>query len=308
MSFKTVVTSPSFSRNNELRQELLRYCPDAIFNLTGTMYEGENLCRYIHNADAIIVGLEIIDEIIILACPELKFIAKYGVGLDNIDLGACRRHGVNVGWAGGINRLSVAEMTLGFMLALSHNMLITSSQLKHGEWNKQGGSQLTGKTIGIIGVGNIGREVVRLLKPFACMILVNDVIDISSFCSANGLQCASKEEIFSTSDIVSIHTPLTDKTKFLVNHESLRLMKQTASIINTSRGCVVSQADLKVALSDGWIAGAALDVYEQEPPHDTDFLKLPNLICTPHIAGNAYEAVIAMGTSAINHIREYFKI
>lgn len=307
MSPKIAVTSPSFSVNDQLRLELLRYYPDAKLNTTNSRLVGEGFNHFIHEADAIIVGLERIDEGVLSACPNLKFIAKYGVGIDNIDFDLCKARNVSIGWTEGVNKLSVAETTLGFMLALSHNLSITSWQLKGGKWSKQGGAQLSGKTIGIVGVGNIGREVVRLLKPFGCRILVNDIIDITSFCREYGVECTSKNEIFSSSDIVSIHTPLTGETKSMINCDVLRLMKPTAFFINTARGGIVVQNDLKQALSEGWIQGAALDVYEQEPPVDLNFLKLPNLICTPHISGNAYEAVVAMGMSAIHHIREHFR-
>jgi D-3-phosphoglycerate dehydrogenase len=306
MSLKITVTSPSFSNNELLCRELIKYYPQALINISSIRFSGKDLSRYINDADAVIIGLEKIDENLLSECPNLKFIAKYGVGLDNIDMAACAAHNVKVGWTGGVNKLSVAEMTIAFMLSLSHNIFLTSEQLKRGEWNKQGGSQLSEKTIGIIGVGNIGREVIRILKPFGCQILVNDIIDIASFCRENGMQSVSKKEIFSSVDILSIHTPLTVETRHLINSVTLRLMKHTAFLINTARGGVVCQNDLKQALSESWIQGAALDVYEQEPPADIDFLKLPNLLCTPHIGGNAFEAVVAMGMSAIHHIREHF--
>ncbi|MBE0497299.1 MAG: hydroxyacid dehydrogenase, partial [Campylobacterales bacterium] len=148
---KITVTSPSFSGSRTLQHELLTYFPDAKLNLQGTRFSKEDLSRYIQDADGIVVGLEPIDEAVLSACPKLKIVSKYGVGLNNIDVEACTKRGVHVGWTGGVNRLSVAEMTLGYMLMLARNLYVTSNQLKNGIWNKSGGFQLSGKTVGIVG-------------------------------------------------------------------------------------------------------------------------------------------------------------
>jgi phosphoglycerate dehydrogenase-like enzyme len=234
-------------------------------------------------------------------------IAKFGVGIDNIDIDACFRRNIVVGWTGGVNKRSVAEMALGFMIALSRNLFVTSNQLKDGLWNKNGGSQLSDKTVGIIGFGNIGKDLVTLLKPFGCKIIVNDIINIENFTEKFGVQQVSKEYLFKESDIISIHTPLTNETMNLVNSSVFELMKPSSFIINTARGGIINEIDLKVALQQGLIAGAALDVYNEEPPSDLDLLKQLNFICTPHIGGNSYEAVVAMGMSALDHLLNFKK-
>ncbi|MCA6439610.1 MAG: phosphoglycerate dehydrogenase, partial [Chitinophagaceae bacterium] len=256
-------------------------------------------------AEGIIVGLEPITPQLLDKLPDLRIIAKYGVGLDNINLSACAERGIQVGWTGGVNKTSVAEMALGFMLALSRNLYSTSNQLKQGVWNKSGGFQLTGKTVGIVGLGNIGKEVARLLTPFQCKILVNDIEDVSEYAKNNQFEIVSKETLFAESDIVTIHTPLTPETQNMVNLELISKMKKTAFIINTARGGIVNESDLKVALREKLISGAALDVYETEPPVDMELLSNFNLINTPHTGGNAYEAVVAMGMSAISHLVNY---
>ena len=303
-----VVTSPSFSKNKNLVNELRRFFPDSRFNTEGKLFNKDELIEFIGDAEALIVGLDKIDLDVLLASPNLKIISKYGVGLDNIDLKACKKNNIRIGWTGGVNRLSVAEMTLGFMLMLSHNLFSTTTQLKQGIWNKNGGFQLTGKTIGIIGIGNIGKEVVRLLKPFNCKILVNDIIDQTEYYTNNSLIELPRSEIFEKADIITMHTSLDSDTKDLINLELLNTMKPTSYIINTSRSGVLVEDDLKFALKNGIISGAAIDVYVSEPPSDMELLSLPNLICTPHIGGNAVEAVEAMGMSAIKHLREYYEV
>jgi D-3-phosphoglycerate dehydrogenase len=207
-----------------------------------------------------------------------------------------------------VNKLSVAEMALGFMLMFARNLYMTSNELKSGTWNKSGGFQLSGKTIGIIGVGYTGQEVVRLLQPFNCKILVNDIVNQDKYYKENNLIETSKEDIYKKSDILTIHTPHNSETDNLIGMEALEAMKNSAYVLNTARGGIINEKDLKYALQNNIIAGAAIDAYAEEPPIDKEFLSLPNLICTPHIGGNAKEAVEAMGKSAINHLKKFYKL
>jgi D-3-phosphoglycerate dehydrogenase len=259
------------------------------------------------DSDGVIVGKDKIDEALLRNCPKLRVISKYGVGIDNIDMEACNRRNIKVLVPSGVNKRSVAEQTLFFMIGLVRNLGRSTFLLKRGIWEKDGGQQLTEKVLGIIGVGNIGKEVIRLLKPFNNKIMVNDIIDQTEYYNQNGLIEASKEEIYQGCDIISIHTPLTDLTRHMINKDTLAMMKPTAFLINTARGSIINQTHLKEALIGGRIAGVACDVYELEPPEDKEFIELDNLICTPHIGGNAREAVEAMGASAIKNLLAFFK-
>ena len=304
---KIVATSPSFSKNKTLQNEIKKYFPDAKLNLEGIRFNKEELIDYIKDADGVILGLEPFDEDVIKQCSNIKIVSKYGVGLNNIDLEACKRNDITIGWTGGVNKLSVSEMTLGYMLMLARNLYVTSNELKNGIWNKSGGFQLSGKTVGIIGVGHIGKDLIRLLKPFGCKILVNDIINQDDYYKENSVIEASKDEIYKNSDFITIHTPYDASTKNMINKETLSLMKSSAYVINSARGGIINENDLKYALQNSIIAGAAIDAYVEEPPADKELISLPNLICTPHIGGNAKEAVEAMGMSAIKHLVEYFK-
>jgi len=159
-----------------------------------------------------------------------------------------------------------------------------------------------------IGVGNIGKELIRLLKPFDCKIMGNDILNMDDYFREHDIIVSSKKDIFENADIITIHTPLTEKTKHLIDEDSLRTMKNTAFVLNTARGGIVDEDALYKALVDNIISGAAIDVYEKEPPENTDLLSLQNLICTPHIGGNSKEAVKAMGESAINNLLECLNI
>lgn len=282
-----------------MRNELIKRYQHVKFNDEGLKLEGENLVEFLFNCDRAIIGLEKLDSSLFSRLPKLKTISRFGVGLDGINLNDMEKHGIKLGWTPGVNKLSVAELTLSFMLALLRNSFSAAYMLKNGAWEKIQGYQLTGKTIGIIGVNHIGKEVIRLLKPFDCRILINDILDQSQYCEKENVQQVNFESIIQQSDIVSLHIPLTTKTQKIINQTVFNQMKKTAFLINTSRGGIVDETALKKALINNQIAGAALDVYNEEPPRDKAFLTLPNLICTPHIAGNAYEAEIAMGQAAI---------
>ncbi len=261
---------------------------------------------YLQGMDGVVIGLEPMDDSVLAACPDLKIAAKYGVGLDNLELDAFEKRGVKVGWTGGVNRASVAEEVVSFMIALSRNLFTSSLQLKAGTWHKDGGLEIHESTIGIIGIGHIGKELIRILKPFGCKILVNDIIEQDEYYQQNGVTHVSKEEMYKAADIISYHVPLTELTEYMVCTETLKQMKSNCIIINTARGKVVKADDLKLALQEGTIKAAAIDVYEEEPPKDQEYLSLPNLFCTPHVAGNSRRSIHAMGDSAIDHLRDYF--
>lgn len=297
---KIAVPVKSFSQNTTLVKELLHSFPGSKINYEAKEFDKSQLIQYINGYDGAIVGLEKIDEDLLKACSSLKLIAKYGVGLDNIDFDACEKHQVKVLYNKGVNKTSVAELAMGFILTLNRNIYTTCAQLKNNVWNKSGGTELSNKTVGIIGVGNIGKELIRFLQPFKCEILVNDIIDQHEYYQNQGLEEVSKEELLKRSEIISVHTPLNAEMHHFFNKEKFELMKKDCILINTARGSIIKTEDLKYALENKLIKGAALDVFEQEPPFNLNLIHLPNLICTPHIGGNSIESVLAMGRSAIH--------
>jgi D-3-phosphoglycerate dehydrogenase len=255
--------------------------------------------EFLAGSEAAIIGTEELDRTVIEQLPELKVVAKYGVGLDSLDLDYMQQRGVRLGWTAGVNRRSVSELALSFLLGLSRNVFTSGYALKAGTWNKQGGCELSGKTVGIVGCGFIGEDLLKLLQPFQCRLLINDIVDKTEIASVYGARVASFDEILEQSDFVSLHTPLTDRTRGFISHREFERMRKNAYLINTARGGLVNQEALKAALIAGEIQGAALDVFADEPPSDLEFLRLPNLMVTPHIGGNAAEAVEAMGRAAI---------
>ncbi len=306
MSPVVAVTPPAFCNAESLRRELSAVFPAARFNTSDRYLQEPELIEFLQGADAALIGRDRIGDAVLRALPELKVISKYGVGLDNIDEDALRRRGVALGWTPGVNRRSVAELTLCFMLGLCHNVFSGGFALRQGLWQKDGGRELSGKTVGIVGCGHVGSEVLRLLAPFGCQVLINDIVDKSALAREYGARTTAFATLLEEAGIVTLHVPRTPLTEGFIDAAALSHMKPAAFLINTSRGAVVDEAALKAALLKGSLAGAALDVFAEEPPGDAELLALPNLIGTPHIGGNAREAVEAMGLAAIAHLIEFF--
>ncbi len=307
-TFQIVVTPPAFCKSKSLREKLKKYFPQTIFNEKGRYLTSAELIDFLKDKEGAIIGRDIIGPLELKSLPRLRVISKYGVGLDNIDQAELNERNIKLGWTPGVNKRSVAELTVCFMLGLFHNIFSTGSDLKKGLWRKEGGQEFSEKQIGVIGCGNVGREVIRMLKPFKVQIKVNDILDVSEFCREQNTHAASFEEIIESSDLVTLHIPLTEITRNLFNQKTFEKMKSSSYLINTSRGEIVDHSALKNALQTNQIAGAALDVFNPEPPEDMELLALPNLMGTPHIGGNAKEAVEAMGQSAIDHLVQLFEL
>lgn len=302
------ITTVAFSKNKLLVEKIKNLGFKKVYtNEKLKRFTQDELISFLSKCDVAIVGLDKITEEVVLNNKKLKAIAKYGVGLDNIDFEICKKYNIEILHTQGVNKRSVSELTLGCILSLLRNIYISSNLLKKNIWEKNGGVQLSNKTIGIIGVGNIGKDLIQLIQAFNCKILVNDIYEQNDYYKNNNLIETSKEDIYRNADIITIHTPLNDSTKYMINKKSLSIMKSNAIVINTARGGIVNQNDLKWALTNNIIAGAAVDAYETEPPEDIELLNLPNLINTPHIGGNAEEAVEAMAQSAIENILDWIK-
>lgn len=299
-SERIAVTSRSFSRHKVLREELLERYANVSFNDAGLTLKGEALREFLVGHDRAIVALERVDHVLLAALPQLQVVSKYGVGLDNIDLAALRQLGKRLGWSGGVNKRSVAELALAFMLTLLHCVPFASSEVRAGKWYQVMGRQLTDKTVGIIGCGNVGKDVVRLLAPFTTRILVHDIADYADFYRQHGVTPVSLEELLRSSDVVSLHLPSNESTHNILNAARLALMPRGAVLVNTARGGLVDEAAVKSALQSGELSGIGFDVFAQEPPVDRDLLAMPNVLATPHIGGSAEEAVLAMGRAAIH--------
>ena len=230
--------------------------------------------------------------------PKLRVIGRAGVGIDNIDVEGAKNRGIKIINTPEALTNAVAEFTLALMLELSRKIHLADSSMREGKWAKSSlhGIELRGRTYGTIGVGRIGQRVVELATAFGMRILANDIIPIpEGFVQKYNVHLCSRQQVFEDSDFVDLHVPLTSETTNLVNYDATKKMKKTSFLINTSRGRVVNEMDLLRALNEGLIEGAALDVFEQEPPTERELLRNPKLIITPHIAGQTDESQAKAG-------------
>jgi D-3-phosphoglycerate dehydrogenase / 2-oxoglutarate reductase len=254
----------------------------------------EELLKSVKNYDVIVVRSRTkITKPIIDATDKVKIIARVGVGLDNIDTKHAESKGIRVINAAEAALNAVAELVIGDMIALARSIPKADSSMKSGKWLKKElmGIELKGKYLGIIGVGNIGRNVGRLAKGLRMNLLGYDIYPISQdYVKEVGMITTDLNTLLASSDFITCHIPITEDTKHLINSDKLALMKPSGFIINTSRGEVVDEEALVSALTTGKIAGAALDVFEIEPPTNKKLVELPNVICTPHIAAQTKEA------------------
>ena len=294
------VTSRSFSRHPELRALVLARYSDAKFNDDGLSLQGKSLIEFLSGYEKAITALEVIDDSILSHLPNLKVISKYGVGLDMIDLHALKKYGVKLDWSGGVNKRSVSELVVSFAIALLHRAVFANSEVKKGKWYQPKGFQLSNCTFGIIGFGHIGKDLVKLLQPFDCKILAHDIRNFKEFYKKNKVKSVGIEELIKKSDVVTLHLPLNESTKNFMNEERLQMLKSNAILINLARGGLIDEDVLKKMVLEKRIAGAALDVFEIEPPIDKELLTMDNVLITPHIGGSTEEAILAMGMAAID--------
>ena len=294
-----VIASRSFSKHPVLRKEVLKRYPDAKFNDKGLSLNGNSLIEFLDGYEKAITALEKIDDSILKHLPDLKVIGKYGVGLDMIDLHAMKRNGVNLGWTGGVNKRSVSELVISYSIALLHRTIFANAEVRKGKWYQVKGRQLSDCTVGIIGCGHVGKDLVELLQPFNCKILANDVLDFKDFYKKYEVTSVGLEELIRKSDIVTLHLPLNKSTQNILDSDKLSLLKNDAVLINLARGGLIDEVALKELLNNNKIAGAALDVFEVEPPVDPSFATMDNVLITPHIGGSTEEAILAMGMAAI---------
>ena len=242
---------------------------------------------------------------IIEAAPQLKIIARAGVGLDNIDIKAADDNGVIVSAALGINATAVGEETLAMALALSRKLIELDSSTRAGEWNRKAGSEISGKTWGLLGFGATARATAELLKGFRVSVLAYDPFakPTNEYLASINATMASINDVVAQSDVISVHLPSTPETKEIINAQLLSTMKKSALLINVGRGEVINEADLESALKSGVIAGAGLDVRAQEPPQDKRFTDIANVVLAPHIAGITHESQAAINRVLVSEIR-----
>lgn len=294
-TWNVLVASRSFGKN----------CPDVLDRMKadGCQFlpgfkaapsEAELLAR-IAEADVLISGTEPVTANVIAAAPRLKVISKHGVGYDNIDLAAARARNVPVAIAGPAVVDSVADLTFALILAAARKIPQGNASVRAGKWDRFVGPELRGKILGIVGLGQIGKGVCRRAVGFGMQLIAVDAFPDHAFAASWAVRCVSLEQLLSEADFISLHAPSTAETRHLIGSAQLERMKRSTFLINTARGDLVDETALYAALKQGRIAGAAVDVFQQEPPGMSPLLELDNFIATPHCAGQTEEGLRRMG-------------
>ncbi len=263
------------------------------------------------DADALVVRSAVqVDDALMEKAPKLRVIGRAGVGVDNIDAEAATRRGIVVMNTPGANAVAVAELTIGLMLALARKVPAANASMHAGKWEKKSlqGAELKGKTLGILGLGRIGLEVARRARGFGLEIIGSDPFVSTTVARENGISLVSLPDLFAKADYLTLHVGLTPQTTGIINAKTLATMKKGVRIINCARGELVEEAALVEALKSGQVAGAALDVFAEEPPKNSAYVDLDNVILTPHIAGSTAEAQEAVGIQIARQVREYLKL
>ncbi len=263
------------------------------------------------DADALIVRSAVqADAALIEAAPKLRIIGRAGVGVDNIDTAAATHAGIVVMNTPGANAVAVAELTLGLMIAMCRSIPRANETMHAGKWDKKSlqGLELRGKTLGIVGLGRIGLEVARRAAAFGMELVAYDPFIAPVIARENGVTLANLDDVFRHSDYLTLHVGLTAQTEGMINATSIAIMKPGVRIVNCARGELIVDAALADALKSGKVAGAALDVFHQEPLKDSPYFALPNVLLSPHIAGATDEAQEAIGIQLATQVRDYLKL
>lgn len=300
------VSSPSFAKSAILMEELAALGPPLVAHPQGLEFNESELSHFFVDAAATIavVGREVLSPGVLDHAKKLKFVAKYGVGLDNLDPLQLAARGISLGWTGGVNRRAVAELVLAFAIGHLRNVFLAVNRSRHGLWIKDGGRDLSAQTVGIIGYGCVGSEVAKILKVFGCQVFYTDIVDRTAEARVSGARPLPLDDLLRAADVVTLHVPWTPATQNLMDERAMRLLKPGALLINTSRGAVVDFEKACTAVQEGRLGGFAADVFPQEPMDLAPWAH-PHLYFTPHIGGNSREAVLAMGRSAIQHVRDF---
>lgn len=301
---KILVTPTSMTPDHPSRAltRLLNYCPDLIFNPSGRPLKGQELIDCLKGCDGYLAGLDFITSEVLSSCLTLKAISRYGAGYDRVDLEAAGRLGIQVSNTPGANAQAVAELAFGMLLSLARGITHLHEETIHGRWIRSTGEEMFGKTIGIIGLGAIGKRVARCCKGFDIRTLAYDPLIQEDYCMENQITPVTLETLLKESDFITLHLPLNDSTYHMIDHNAISMMKPSAIIVNASRGGIIDEDAAYEALVSGNLGGLGLDAFEKEPPEASPLFTLPNVIATPHTGAHTKEAAEAMADMAVDNL------
>ncbi len=306
---RVAVTTPYFDFYPALKAQFAALYPGVKFRTDRHKLTEDELIDYLRGYDAALIGLDRFTDRVCAALPELKIVSLCSAGVDHIDPVILKAHGKKMYWAAGVNKVSVAELSVCYMVLAVRRAHFFSSILRRGAWTGPVGfgADLRGQTIGLHGCGHIGKEVVKLLQPYGVKIIACDRVDYSDFYQAFDVERVEADELWARSDVLSIHLSLNDSSRGLYSGAVLDKMKSGAVLINCARGGMVDEEALKQRLDSGHIAGAAFDVFAVEPANGHPLLDSPNFFGSPHIGATTRDSWEAMLRSGINGLAEAYQ-
>ena len=296
---RALITTIPFGERDATPQHLMETAGiEYTINPLGRKVTENELAELITDFDILVAGTEPITERVMAQAPKLKLISRVGVGLESVDLLAALRRGIKVCYTPDAPALAVAEFTIGLMLAVLRQVPLANAQMQRGIWHRHFGRRLAACTVGVIGAGRIGTCVVQHLQGFGPpRIMVNDIARDPTLGSCYPVQWASKDEIYTEADVITLHLPLTSITRSLIRREQLQMMKPDAVVINTSRGGIIHEQDLAAVMRAGHLGGAAIDVFEREP-YSGELVGIERCLLTAHMGSMSVDCRTRMEVEA----------
>lgn len=301
---KALISATSFLKPQNAAAKALAesFFDEIVYNDLGVPLKGDELLSRLEGCDAYIAGVDYITADVIENMPQsVKVISRYGVGVDRVDLSAAKKRGIVVTNTPGANSTSVCELAFALMLAAARNISQLHAAVSAGEWPRSEGIELAGKTLGIVGMGAIGKRLAVRARAFEMNVLAYDPYFDKAFAEANSIVNAGLDELFQKADVISLHVPLNAQTHHMVNAERISHMKDGAILINTARGGLIDENAAAEAIKKGKLGGLGLDAFEQEPLTDSPLKGLPHVIFTPHTGAHTAEAVAKMGSMSVQN-------
>jgi len=301
---KILVTATSFRPDNPTPalERLKSFADELVFNEKGRPLTEDELAPLLADCDGYVAGLDFVTAKALAACGKLKVISRYGVGVERVDLKAAKSRGITVCNTPGANSNAVADLAMGLMLCVARRLAVLDRKTRAGEWARSNGVEMYGKTLGVLGLGAVGKAVAKRAQGFSMRVMAYDPYISEAYVRENGIVASDFETLMRESDFVSLHLPLTTETKNVINAGVMSEMKPGAIIVNTARGGLIDEAAAYEALKSGRLGGMGIDVYEKEPPVRTPLFGLDNVVLTPHTASHTLEATVNMANMSVQNL------
>ncbi|MCL2600671.1 MAG: phosphoglycerate dehydrogenase [Treponema sp.] len=301
---KVLVTPTTLGQDSDIpaMRQLRSFADSLVFNPGGKPLPEDELIHLLDGCDGCVAGLDYFTAKVMHNAPKLKVVSRYGIGVDRVDLAAAKAENIVVCNTPGANSQAVADLTFGLLLSLARKVHVLDRETKEGRWPRSSGVELYGKTLGILGLGSVGKAVAKRAAGFSMKVVAYDPSMDMGYAEANGIVAAGFDTVIREADFLSLHMPFTERDRNVISGDVMKAMKKGALIVNTARGGLIDEAAAYGFLKDGHIGGLGLDVYETEPPPASPLFELDNVVVTPHTAAHTVEAMQVMANMSVQNL------